>query len=410
MRGKLFLIVSAVAAFHVSAADSFLENDTAGAQEQPARITSLSGLSQRLDEISRYDASAKYSVLLPSADNEIVYDINLQASGADNDTLAPCDYLISWTVNTPSGKSSGFTSYCAGSHFRYSDERLQEYHFDNDSVPFVTGRGGVQNNARFTDLLPAFLSREIDRIAADTTAYSYRFNPDAAYAGRNALRLEAVESVRGYTAREMSFIFDASTGYPLYISIESNPGSVSEQSITVSYGEPEVTPADNFSEATLISLYPDIFERFRQGNFRLENLPGTAMPQFALPTPTGERFTYHRGAPFLRPTVIAVIDPDVASVRTTVSDIRKAINAMPAAVDIIWAVKSRHIDTIDELLGYNLREGETILAGAAPIIRNCGITAFPAMIFVNKEGIIKSVHIGVNKNLSEIVMQKVALL
>lgn len=409
MRGNLFLIVSAVAAFHVSAADSFTENDTAGATGQPARITSLSDLSQRLDEIRRYDASATYSVLLPSADNEIVYDINLQASAADADTLAPCDYLISWSVNTPSGKSSGFTSYTAGSHFRYSDERLQEYHFDNDSVPFVTGRGGVQNNARFTDLLPAFISRDIDRIAADS-AYSYRFNPDATYAGRQALRLDAVEAVRGYTAREMSYVFDASTGYPLHISIESNPGSVSEQSVTVTYAEPATAPVDNFSEATLISLYPDIFERFRQGNFRLENLPETAMPQFSLPTPTGERYTYHRGDGFLRPTVIAVIDPEVASAKTTVSDIRKAVNAMPAAINIIWAVNSRHIDTIEELIGYGLREGETILAGASPIIRDCGITAFPAMIFVNRDGIIKSVHIGANKNLSEIVMQKVALL
>lgn len=48
--------------------------------------------------------------------------------------------------------------------------------------------------------------------------------------------------------------------------------------------------------------------------------------------------------------------------------------------------------------------------GANSIIRDCGITAFPAMIFVSTDGIIKSVHIGANKNLAEIVMQKVALL
>lgn len=112
-------------------------------------------LAERLGQMRRHDASAVYSVLLPSAENAITYDINLQ-SEAVADSLAPCSYLISWEVATPSGKSTGFTSYCAGDHFRYSDERLQEYHFDNDSVPFLSGRGGVQRNARFTNLLPAF--------------------------------------------------------------------------------------------------------------------------------------------------------------------------------------------------------------------------------------------------------------
>lgn len=412
MRGKLLLIVSAVAALHVSAANSFFNEDgttdTTAGTEGNGRIESVQALAERLGQVRRYDASAVYSVLLPSAENAITYNINLQ-SEATSDSLAPCNYLISWEVTTPSGKSSGFTSYSAGNHFRYSDERLQEYHFDNDSVPFLSGRGGVQRNARFTDLLPAFLSREITRIMSDS-AFTYRFNPDATYSGKDAVRLDAIESVKGYTARELSFIFDAFSGTPLHISIESNPGSVSEQSVTVSYSEPECSGVADFTEATLIGLYPEVFERFRQGNFRLENLPGTAMPQFSMPTPTGERYTYHRGDGFPRPVVIAVIDPEVASAPATVSAIRNAVNSMPSATDIIWAVKSRHIDTIESLLGYGLKEGETILAGANSIIRDCGITAFPAMIFVGRDGIIKSVHIGANKNLEEIVMQKVALL
>lgn len=409
MRGKLLLIVSAVAAFHVSAANSFFEKADNSSDAPADRIATVGQLQQRLADMQRYAATAGYSVLLPQAEKEIVYTVSLN-SDAPSDTLAPCSYLISWDVDTPSGKSTGFTSYSDGNHFRYSDERLQEYHFNNDSVPFLSGHGGVQRNARFVDLLPAFLADEIERIATDS-AFTFRFNPDASYAGTDAVRLDAIESVKGYTAREMSYIFDATTGAPLRISMENNPGSISEQSVTISYSAPDGRPApSDFSEATLISLYPDVFERFRQGNFRLENLPGTMMPQFSVPTPTGERYTHHRGDPFARPTVIVVIDPDVASAPTTVSDIRSAVNAMPSATDIIWAVKSRHIDTIEQLLGYGLREGETILAGANSIIRDCGITAFPAMIFVSKDGMIKSVHIGANKNLSEIVMQKVALL
>ncbi len=405
MRGKLLLIVSAVAAFHVSAANSFFENS---GNSDSSRITSVDVLLERLAGLQDYSASATYSVLLPSAENEIVYDVELQ-SAAPTDTLSPCGYLISWSVNAPTGKSAGFTSYSDGNHFSYSDERLQEYHFDNDSLPFVTGRGGVQRNARFASILPAFIAGEIGRMTADS-AYTFTFNPDACYSGHSAVRLDAVESVKGYTARELSYIFDAMTGSPLRISVESNPGSISEQSVTVDYGVPLASPVADFSEATLISLYPDVFERFRQGSFRLENLPGTAMPGFSMPTPTGERYTYHRGDPFNRPTVIAVIDPEVASASSTVQSIRDAVNALPSATDIIWAVKSRHIDTIEQLLGYGLREDETILTGANSIIRDCGITAFPAMIFIDKTGTIKSVHIGANKNLAEIVMQKVALM
>lgn len=408
MRGNLLLIVSAVAAFHVSAANSFFEESGNQTLDSSGRISTVGELQQRLGAMQRYVASADYSVLLPQAEKEIVYNISLQ-SAAPADTLAPCQYLISWEVATPSGKSSGFNSYADGNHFRYSDERLQEYHFNNDSVPFLTGRGGVQRNARFANLLPAFIADEIGRIASDST-FTYTFNPDASYAGKDVVRIDAEETVKGYTARSMSFIFDARSGAPVSIYIESNPGAISEQSVSVSYGLPLGSPASDFSETTLIGLYPEIFERFRQGNFRLENLPGTAMPQFSIPTPTGERYTYNRGDRFARPTVIAVIDPDVASASSTVDDIRNAIEAMPSATDIIWAVRSRHIDTIERLLGYGLKEGETVLAGANSLIRDCGITAFPAIIFVNTDGIIKSVHIGANKNLAEIVMQKVALL
>lgn len=408
MRGKLLLIVSAVAAFHVSAANSFSEKAGSGQSSACGVIGSAEQLCARLDAMSDYSASATYGVLLPSADNEIVYNINLQ-SLAPADTLAPCSYFISWEVDAPSGKSSGFTSYTQGTHFRYSDERLQEYHFDNDSTPFLSPRGSVQDNARFTGLLPAYLAREIKKIISDTT-FTYSFSPGITFGGAKAVRIDATESVKGYTARCLSYIFDATTGKPLHISMESNPGAVSEQSVSVNYSAPAATPLSDFSEATLINLYPDVFEKFRQGNFRLENLPGTAMPRFSLPTPTGERFTYHRGDNFKCPTVIAVIDPEVASAATTVSDIRDAVNAMPSAIDIVWAVKSRHADTIEALLGPGLNEGETILMGANSIIRDCGITAFPAMIFVNTDGMIKSVHIGANKNLAEIVMQKVALL
>lgn len=428
MRGKIALFVSAVAAFHVSAANSLSDVCSAvSATESVAdsradcvtsrdnRVTSHDGRVASIDELCRclasagdYRASVRYGVLLPAADNEVVYDIDLQSAAAA-DTLAPCRYLISWEVDAPSGKSTGFNAYADGNHFRYSDERLQEYHIANDSTPFVSAHGGVQRNARFTELLPAFIAGTLESMINDST-YTYTFNPGAKYAGKDAVRIDAVQDIKGYTAREISYIFDAGTALPLRIAIESNPGAVSEQSITIDYSNPEGESVGDFSETTLMALYPEVFERFRSGNFRLENLPGTAMPRFSLPTLGGERVTHHRGEPFSSPTIIAVIDPDVASVSETINDVRSAVASLPFAVDVVWAVNSRHQDTVEQLFGKPTSEGEKILLGANSIIRDCGITAFPALIFAGKDGVIKSVHIGANKNLAEIVMQKVAVM
>lgn len=412
MRGKFLIIAFAAAAFHVSAAVGFLKDGNpmppCAADGKSAVITTVGELSRRLAALEPYRSAARYGVLLPSAENEIVYDINLQSAAA-SDSLAPCDYFIEWSVGTPSGESTGFSSYSGGNHFRYADERLQEYHFGWDSIPFQQGRGSVQLNARFAELLPAFLAEQMAKIATDS-AYACKLAP-AVYNGREAVRVDATEHVRGYVARQLSYLFDAVTGAPLRITMENNPGAISEQSVSVEY-----LPADggtamaSFNEAALIERYPEVFERFRDGNFRLENLPGTAMPQFALPTVTGERYTHHRGDRFLHPTVIAIIDPAVASVASTVADVREAVNAMPMTADIIWVFKSRNIDTIEEIVGCGLLQGETVLMGANAIARDCGVTAYPAFIFVAPDGIIKSVHIGANKDLRSIVMQKVALM
>lgn len=396
-----------MAAFHVSAAVSFSEKSENDIRHQQDVITSLPELENRLSELGSYHASAKYGVLLPSADDEVVYYINLQSSPS-NDGLSPCNYFISWSVDTPSGKSEGFNSYQDGNHFRYSDERLQEYHYDNDSTVFLEAGGSVQRQARFANLLPSFLSEEIRRITTDS-AFTYTFVPETRYSGTPAVRVDAVESMRGYTVREISYVFDAESGAPLHISIESNPGAISEQSITIDYKKESVERLRDFSEETLIGLYPEVFERFRSGNFRLENLPGTVMPQFSFPTLEGGRYTHLRGDSFEHPTVIVVIDPDVASVQRTIEDVRRGVNSMPAGVDLIWAVNSRHKDSIEQLTG-NPESGEITLVGAGSIIRDCGVTSFPAIIFVGTDGIIKSVHIGANKNLDEIVMQKTAVM
>lgn len=371
-------------------------------------ISSIDELIERLATVERYNASANYDVLLPSATDDIIYTVDLQSISTPSDTLSPCDYLIDWSFNTPSGESSGFSAYSNASHFRYRDQRLQEYHFDWDSIPFMTRDGGVQRNAQFAELLPQNLAVELSRITS-RPEFAYNFIAGRTTGGRPLVVVEAKESYQGYTAREMEYQFDAMTGMPVKIEIESNPGEISEQNVTVNFAGPRNAPVERFAEDVLIGRYPEVFEKYRRSNFRAENLPGTQLTSFSSPTPSGARFTYNRGEAFPAPTVIVVLDPSVASTAATIADIRNSVGVLPYSVDIMWAFISNNVETIENLLGGNI-PGETAVMSARALTRDSGITTYPTILFVNRNGIIGDIQLGYNKTLPEIVMQKTALL
>lgn len=373
-----------------------------------AREADLGELADRLDAIERYDGSARYGVLLPSAADDIVYDVKLHSIKTEGDELSPCDYLIEWTLPTPSGESSGFSAYASKNHFRYRDERLQEYHYDWDSIPFVTGRGGVQRNAQFAEILPQFLASQL-RTIADDQAYSYTFAPDTVYGGQRVALIDAVETRNGYTAREMQFVFDADTALPIKIELENNPGAISEQTVTIEFSNESADVVESFDEDALIDRYPDVFERYRQSNFRVENLPGTLMPTFSLPTTAGRRYTHHKGEKFVSPVIVAVLDPSVGSTEETVGALRSAVGSLPMNVDLIFAFVSNNADQIGETVS-EAGVGETVLMTARSLARDCGVTSFPTLIFVDRDGMVKDTHLGFNKDLSNVVIQKAALI
>lgn len=366
----------------------------------------LQSLIERLDAIDRYDASASYSVLLPSAADDIIYRIDLQSIKSSTDTLSPASYLIEWSLPTPSGTSVGFSAYDNGNHFRYRDQRLQEYHFQWDSVPFMSGRGGVQRNAQFTELLPQFIASQLREIASGSH-YSYRFVPDSIISGRHCSVIEATETHRGYTAREMLYLFDRQTAMPIKITSENNPGSISEQTVSISYHPSQTNQEESFAEENLIRRHPEVFERFRQSNFRVENLPGTKLPAFSLPTTTAERYTRHRDDPFASPVIIALIDPGVSTSSSTIDAVREAAGTLPFNIGIIWAFLSNDTDHIETLLKTTGPE-ETILMSARSLARDCGVTSFPTLIFTDRTGTVRDIQLGFSQNLKETVRLKAA--
>ncbi len=364
----------------------------------------------KLENAGQYAATAEYAVTLPQAQDDIVYKVRLESTATAGDSLCEADYLIQWELPTPSGLSEGFLSYFDGHHYRLRDRRLQEYHFQWDSIPFLTRGGGVQRNGQFVDLLPQSLGTMLRRMASDSLV-ALHFNPDTIVGGRHVAGLTAVESVSGYTGRVMKLLLDAETAMPLLIDNEFNPGQISEQLVVVRYSYPAdgAEPSIPTTEEALIERFPEVFEKYRESNYSIENLRGEPMPAFSLATPTRERFTHAKGERFQAPTIIAILDPEAGFAAETIAALRGAASQAPRAVNLIMAFVSGSPDRVEELTG-ELAPGETVLLSARSLARDCGATAFPAIIIADESGRVTNVMLGFNNSLASDVIQSVAVL
>lgn len=368
---------------------------------------SLGDIADRLSAATPYHATAHYEVLLPQSEEPVAYEVALNAAKpATRDTLAPCDYLIDWTMDTPSGPSRGFSAYFGGHHYRFRDKRLQEYHFDDSAAPFVargTVRLGVQQQAQFASLLPAFLAERMREIEADSS-YTYNITETPA-----TVRVQGVQRFGGVDGLEFSYTFDTESGLPVGAEFCHNPGQMSEQTVAVRYGAPDVATMDaTLSEPALMALYPEAFSRYRESDYTLANLPGRPLPEVSAPTLGGERYTRRSGEPFGTPAVVALLDADVDGCAETVGQLREAVAASPRQGALILAFVSNHPDAVaDAILAPH--PGEVILTGARGLARACGATATPVVIVCASDGTVQNVHTGRNKELPSLVMQEMII-
>ncbi|MCC8175769.1 MAG: hypothetical protein LIO91_04985 [Bacteroidales bacterium] len=363
-----------------------------------------------LQEADGYHGRATYEVTMPAFSEPVVYTVEMWSS--EGDSIAPADYIIQWEVPTASGTSKGWSAYANGSHYRYRDQRLQEYHWQWDSIPLGAGSAarlpdysrGVQNNAQFTEILPQFLARQLREIQRDTT-YTWHFTPDSLRQGVRTPVVRALRRFQGYDAKELTLWLDPENYMPVRMEVENNPGSISEQSIRVDFTTlPSETP--DFSEQGLIAWFPEEFARYRQGTFALESLKGQPVPAFSCPTTTGERYTYHRGDGFISPTLIIVLSPEVASTKATIEAVREAVAQLPTSVQVLWAFVTSNADQIEPLLGYD-RVGEYRLISARALARDCGVTAFPAIILADRQGIAREIIPAFNNHLADDVIMMI---
>lgn len=373
------------------------------------RAESLGDIAARLSASMPYHASARYEVLLPQSEEPVVYDVDLQAYDASpSDTLAPCKYVIEWKMNVPEGGSSmGFSAYFDGHHYRFRDKRLQEYHYDDDPLPFaVRGsvRNGVQQQAQFASLLPAFVAERFVEMAADTN-HVYAITRDAA---SGTLKVEGVERYAGCDCVEYTYVFDAD-GMPVSAEFCNNPGQMSEQTVSVCYGAPGVgMQMAEPNEPRLMTQYPEAFTRYRESGYTLSNLPGRPLPAISAPMPGGERYSRSAGQAFGMPVVVALLDADVDGCAATVEQLRRSVEDSAVPAGLILAFMSNHADAIGEVTG-PARPDETVLTRASGLARDCGVTATPTVIVCGSDGVVRNVHTGRNKDLVSIVMQEIAI-
>lgn len=377
-----------------------------GALASPA--IDLQGLAKSLGNIESYKGTLDVVLSVPMSPNDVHYNLQMASALAPADTLSAVDYLIAWTHPTPSGTTHGFTSYFDGNLYRYREgSRLAEYHAGSNLSPFVSS-APVQKTAQFHELLPQDIGQQITDMLADST-YTLKFYPDTLFRGNPSTVLKAVREIKGSTAAEMTFVFDRSTLLPVYINKEMSPGAISEQTLTYNYHNGE-GPALPRSEAELIALYPEEFANFREGSYALASLKGRPLPAFSLPKLQGERLSHEKGTGFAGPTIIAFVDESVGSTPDVLKQTRKALDAVPMTVQMVWVFLSNRQDDIAELFGPDDLIAETVLYSGRTVVKDFGITETPSFIFVDRSGKVNDVHTGFNKDLTDIVIQKTTLL
>ncbi len=360
------------------------------------------GIEDFVSALSRaddYHARGRLEVYLPSAQEPVAYDISLISKPNPTDSLSPCSYLIDWRSADPDHPSAGFTAYFDGNFYRFRGDRLQEYHTSATPAAFAPGGDtgkGVQQQAQFVSLLPQFLARELR-------------NPEYTY---NIIDPERSATIEGQGAgREFVYRFNPATLLPVSATVTFNPGTLSEQTTSWQVQEslPTSSPTD-FSEEWLREQYPDAFGRYRSSTFRAESLKGEALPTFSVPVAgTRERFAHRKGDPMEALTLVVFLDPEVATAAGTVAQVREAASQAPVPVHILWAFPTTNsAEEILDLLG-QAREGEVALSSARSLASDCGVTLFPTLILVGKDGMVKDVTIGANQDLSAIVIQKIII-
>lgn len=367
----------------------------------------VDAIADRMKSAAAYSDSARFIMAMPTFSNDVAYDLGLRQRVSEPDSLAPCSYVVRWT-DADRGRTGGFTAYFDGNFFRFDGKRLNELHATADTASFSPSdpSRGVQQTAQFANLLPAFIGTELKKMASDPE-YTLTLTADTVIDGRKVQSISAIHVRNGFTARRFSYVLDPATSLPLTVEIVNNPDTDNEQSISVTYsGNPRHECAE-INETTLSGTFPDAFGRFRA--MTPQRMVGNPLPEFSLPTTTGERYTRSGNDPFRRPTIMAVIDDTSAEATPTVEALREAVAKSALNPDLILAFTGNNIDRI-ESHAPDIRQGEHLLTRSRALAREFGMGVLPTILICDSDATVKGFISGYNNHLASDVIQKMETL
>ncbi len=357
----------------------------------------------RSDE--RFAAEVTYSATPAHAEGDIRYHISLFSTPARGDSLLDFNYLTQWSrvSDRKSGASNdGFAAYFNGNHFRFLDDRLKEYHYADDRIPFIVAPS-IQNASMFIDLYPASIAEELKEMSTDPRSHLTMMEVTSSN-GTATICFTAKYKVNGELVRTKEFKFSLPQVLPLEIITVNNPDTDRESSSRAVYSYPTPAPADvEISEAYLAKLFPEAFAEKRLSNMTAEGLVGSPLPSFSLPTATGERYTRERGERFASPTALLIFDPSEAGSAELVSELRHTLEGRSTPLSLIFVSISSNIDNSEQAVP-ELREGEHLLISGSSLARKCGVSHLPTLLVADREGIVKKVVAPLNREQCLIVL------
>lgn len=353
-----------------------------------------------------YSAKATISITLPITQQEITYYANVY-SNHSNDRLLPVKYLIE---ATDSLDSQSFFAYFNGNYYTYSGQKFREYHWAQDSVPFIDKSTpnryspGVHKSGLFSFLIPALLSEQLNHLAQNADNI-ISHTSDTLVWGKRCSVIKAEERINGVTSREMEYISDFITRRPVRYRLISSPATTGEQSIEIvfSHNSNDTIAID---EQALINRYADIFSAHRTNTFSASNLAGTRLPAFTLPSLSGERYIWETPQP--SPTALIFINSAEGTTAETIKAVNDAIDESPITITPLWIFTDKNPDehTISTLDG---TPRSTIMFNAQRLATQLGIASTPAILTIDKNGTVKNTLLGYSPTLNQELIQQFIL-
>ena len=369
----------------------------------------VSQIISRLNQIEHYRGEALFRVTLPMTDEEVEYRLSLRCQRNPTDTLYGYSYFIDLTSESNPAINGNFIYYDSGNYYNFSNQRLREYHAEEDTAPFHDKMNnqnelpGIHRSGLFIEELPMEIASRLQRCLSNPEN-RIRTYSDTLINNRKCNALYIDEYINGEIIRSSVYIFDSESGTPIFKEVENNPGHLGSQTVTVKYISSDIkTPFPNnfFSEEHFIEQKGNIIATFRSNYFKANNLTGKTAPNFSLPLLNDEkRFDLSEYED--RPLILAFVD-------TTSSFCKNTLDCAKYFSDnknLLWITLLSEKNS-DDLIKYQ-EQNELpgiVTCNAQSIAAKYGIANYPTLFVISPERKIISVQIGYDPDLIENLQQ-----